>query len=1539
MSNNHNALVRKSQLSPSKLAVLQKRLQGKQSTVDFNIPRAEGKVPLSFSQQRIWFISQLKGDGASYHMGYKIYLRGQLDIEAIARSLEEIIFRHDILRTAYVVEDSQPVQVVRSAFDCLTLVEWKDLSEDIQSCSLDSWVRSEVVAPFNLSEGRPIRTTLVRLNEDEHVLVLTVHHIAFDGWSVGILIREFATLYEAFKHRQVSPLNDLPVQFGDYANWQRQCFDGGVFKTQIDYWKIQLEGSVPTELPTDRIRPAEFSSHGFNHRRTIPPLTVTKLQELSRHKKCSSFSLYLTALMVLLHRYTGQTDLMIGTAVANRNRSQLENLIGCFLNLLIIRGRIDPKDSFFVHLEHIHETVLEAFEHQDLPFEKLVEELRPERNLSRNPIFQVALVLHNAPIPQLELADIRIDAQEVDMGITRFDITLHLTETPEGLLSCFEYSTDLFDEATIARMAENYQILLESIVTAPGTALRDLPLISEEDRERVLNRWNVTAVDYPKELCLHEMFEAQAAKFPEAVAVICGERTLTYGELSARTDQLARQLRNLGIGPEARVGLCLERSIEAVVAVFGILKAGGAYVPLDPGLPLERIAEILVDCGAQIVLTDERLRESIPNGTAKVFCMDRDLPTFSESSGEAPMPQVRPSNAAYLIYTSGSTGKPKGVVVNHSNAVASTWARFHFYLNTVKGFLLLSPFAFDSSVAGIFWTLSQGGRLCIPQEGLQRDAEALAELTVREQLSHVLCLPALYNLLLDAARPGQLDTLCVVIVAGETCPPALLRRHFQCLPETRFYNEYGPTEGTVWSSAYEILPEDAESRRSISIGQPIANTRVYLLDSRVNPVPIGVPGELYIGGAGVARCYHGCSELTAERFVPDPFGGESGGRLYRTGDLARWRTDGRLEFLGRADQQVKIRGFRIELGEIETRLLEHPEVAEAVVVAREDRTGAKRLVAYWVSIGDGPSELSTEELRAFMKTGLPNYMVPSIFIALAELPCTTTGKIDRANLPQPDLHEQFTQDYIAPRTPVETRLASIWAELLRIERIGIHDNFFNLGGDSILVIQTVIRVRQAGLQITPRQLFQYQTIAELAAVVVEGLKVNDLWESVEGKVPLTPIQHWFFEQHIPNPHHWNQAVMLEALVPLDRERIERAVGYLVAYHDALRLRFIHDETGWYQYYAAEQNQPVWHMEDLSGVHDSQLSAVIEARAAAWQKQLDITQGPLLRVVQFETGPTRSARLLIVIHHLAIDGVSWRILLDDLHTIYRQLTDNQTPALPPKTASYKAWSEYLQDLAESEEIQQEAEYWHSLFNRELPDFPVDNPEGSNIEAVGKEFTILISKEKTNILLQRVTDFNNSFTFIEEALLAALSKALYIWNGINEIQIDVDLHGRTLLSKHLDLCRSVGWFTNVVPVVLTMPLDIQTINVLSAVKEQLHRIPNKGIGYGLLKYLSRKYLNFFTTKKAASIPVLFNYLGRLDQTFPVESKFCLARESISCFNDPQSNRGYEFIVDVFILNDQLQITWRYSGERYYPSTIKILKTKYEKYFYEIIEKVNE
>lgn len=1052
------------------------------------VPR-DGDLPLSFAQQRLWFLDQLESGSSTYNMATRYRLTGSLNVAALEQSLREIERRHEVLRTTFAPVKGEPVQVISPETTLtLAIADLRELPETERETEVQLRFSEEARQPFDLARGPLLRVKLLCLTEEEHILLLTIHHIAFDGWSFDVFFRELVALYEAFSSGKPSPLPEQPIQYADFAHWQRQWLQGQELESQLNYWKQQLGSSPPVlELPTDRPRPPVQTFSGSKQVQVLSKNLTEELKALSQRSGVTFFMTLLAAFQTLLYRYSGQEDIIVGSPIAGRNQVETEGLIGFFVNTLVLHTELSNNLSFRELLERVRKVTLGAYAHQDLPFEKLVEELQPERSLSYNPLFQVMFILQNAPMHSLDLPGLILTPIEGTYNKTaKFDLTLSMEETEQGLRGSWEYNTDLFDDATITRMLGHFQTLLEGIVANPDRRLSDLPLLTAAERHQLLVEWNNTQTDYPQESLVHQLLEAEVDRTPDAVAVVFEDEQLTYRELNSRANQLAHYLQALGVGPEVLVGICVERSLEMVVGLLGILKAGGAYVPLDSAYPKERLAYMLSDSQVSVLLTQEKLLAGLPEHQARAICLDKDWGVISTESEENPVSDVKSENLAYVIYTSGSTGKPKGVAMRHlplANLIL--WQLKNTTVSSGARTLQFAPVSFDVSFQEIFSTWCSGGTLVLISEEVRRDTAALIRL-LNEKAVARLFLPfvALQQLAEVADGSGAMPTsLREIITAGEQLQITLpITNLFKTLKSCTLHNHYGPSESHV-VTAFTLQDSVSSWSALPAIGRPIANTQIYLLNQSLQPVPIGVPGELYIGGDCLARCYLNRPDLTAQKFIPDPFSNEPGACLYKTGDLARYLPDGNIEYMGRIDNQVKIRGFRIEIGEIEAVLAQHPAAKESVVVAREDRPGNKRLVAYFVPNHEQVPTRS--ELRGFLKEKMPEYMVPSVFVILDALPLTPSGKVDRRALPAPDQAGQdHEESFVAPQDELELLLTKIWEKVLGIKSIGVRDNFFALGGHSLLAVRLLTEIEKVfGKNLPLVTFFEAQTVEQLAYVL------------------------------------------------------------------------------------------------------------------------------------------------------------------------------------------------------------------------------------------------------------------------------------------------------------------------------------------------------------------------------------------------------------------------------------------------------------------------
>ncbi|NCQ83110.1 MAG: amino acid adenylation domain-containing protein [Microcystis aeruginosa W13-18] len=1077
----------------------------------------QSELLLSYAQTRLWFLDQLEPNSPFYNIPVALRLQGHLNQVALTQSLAEIIQRHEALRTNFVTVNGQPTQVINTLTNwTVSVINLQHLSPEEQKNAAKKLVKEQALQPFDLANEALVRATLIVLNNNEYWLSLCLHHVISDGWSMGVFIEELTALYNAVNQGQVSPLKPLPIQYTDFAIWQRKWFRGEVLENQLNYWRKQL-AEAPTflPLPTDKPRPARQSFTGAHQEFQLSLELTQKLTELSQQQGVTMFMTLLAAYGTLLYRYTGQSDILIGTPIANRNRREIESLIGFFVNTLVMRTDCSENPSFQELLMRVREMSLGAYTHQDLPFEMLVEALQPERNLSHTPLFQVMFALENTPLSEVKMSGLTIDSLPLEWGTAKFDLTLSMQNTETGLMGVWEYNTDLFNSETVERMNGHFLTLLEGIIANPNERVSQLPLLTKVEQQQLLIDGHNTQVDYPADKCIHQLFEEQVERTPNDVAVVFEEQQLTYNELNRRANQLAHYLQSLGVKPDELVGICVERSLEMIVGLLGILKAGGAYVPLDPDYPQERLSFMLEDSQVKVLVTQAKLVESIPEHQAQLICLDTEWEKIAQNIPSNPESGVKPDNLTYIIYTSGSTGKPKGVLVNHANVVrlfAATDSWYHFNSNDV--WTLFHSYAFDFSVWEMWGALLYGGRLVVVPYLVTRSPEAFYQLLCQEKVTILNQTPTAFRQLIQVEeslkgsfpplsrgvrgdRSSTTDndlSLRLVIFGGEaleinSLQPWFNRHGDQC---PQLVNMYGITETTVHVTYRPLSMTDLDSTASV-IGCPIPDLQVYLLDQYLQLVPVGVPGEMYVGGAGVTKGYLNRPELTTERFIPSPFekdevipptplnkGGTQGGaKLYKTGDLARYLPKGELEYLGRIDNQVKIRGFRIELGEIEALLASHPQIWETVVIVRDDTTGDKRLVAYIVPQSE--KTITINEIRQFLKAKLPSYMVPNAFVILDALPLTANGKIDRRALPPSESSSEPSEKYVAPRNPIEDILVNVWSEILKVEKVGINDNFFELGGHSLLATKLVAQIRdRLKIELPLRQLFNTATLAELA---------------------------------------------------------------------------------------------------------------------------------------------------------------------------------------------------------------------------------------------------------------------------------------------------------------------------------------------------------------------------------------------------------------------------------------------------------------------------
>ncbi|MFH8462582.1 non-ribosomal peptide synthase/polyketide synthase [Streptomyces sp. NPDC017991] len=1485
------------------------------------VPR-DRPLPLSSAQRRLWFLDDLTPGGTEYNTGLALRLRGELDAGALRRALDRLSARHDSLRTTFATEDGQGVQHVHAHTELpLRTADVAHLPADGLDEAVEQLLTEELGRPFDLATGPLTRALLVRRGDEDHVLLLAQHHIVTDGWSVGILTRDLAALYRAEASGLPSGLPEPRVQYPDFAVWERQRRSGDGDASDLAYWKRHLSGMPQLDLPTDRPRPVVRTTEGEAHRQHLPAELVARLRHLAGGRGTTIFTLFAGAAAVLFSRYSGQRDIAFGTVTTGRGRRELEDVTGFFANTVVLRGEVDDAMTVDRFVEGMRATVLDAFAHEGVPFDRVVEELAPTRDPSRTPLVQALVVQQTALSDLPQAGGVRIEQQPLPRPAARLDLVLEFVPRPDGGCELtVEYNTGLFEARTVARMARQLRRLLEGMADGPHRTVGELALLSEDERHTVLEEWNPPAEDPDRTPArtLPALFEAQVARTPDRTAVTCGPERLDYAEVNRRANRLARLLAARGVGPETLVALCLPRTADLLPVLWAVLKAGAGYLPVDPGYPVERIRFMLADAAPALVLATRETAAALPEDCVPLLmedCLPREATSTPTADGDSTdgdstgsdltdADRVRPldpEHPAYVIYTSGSTGRPKGVVITHRSVAAlAAWAGDRFGPGRLAHVVASTSLNFDVSVFEMLCPLLVGGGIeVVPDLPALVDTVDTAAAAETRRAGLISGVPSVISRML--AEDGAPVTADTVVLAGEALPAQTVQDLRRTMPGCDIANIYGPTEATVYATAW--FAGDAAPDQAPPIGRPVARTRAYVLDSLLCLQPPGVTGELYLGGGGLARGYLGRPGLTASRFVADPFGAP-GDRMYRTGDLVRWSADGELEYVGRTDQQVKVRGFRIELGEVEEALRGLDGVAEAAATVWESQ-GHRRLVGYVVPAPD--ARVEPEEVRRTLGHTLPDYMVPTAVMVLTDLPLNPNGKLDRGRLPDPG-PARGRSHRVAPRTPTERVLAAVWADILRVDRIGVDDNFFMLGGDSILSIQVVAQARQAGLTLTSRDVYRHQTIAALArcADAAGGREpATPALVDATGAAPLTPIQRWLFESAARHAGRFAQTLSFQVPDDLDPAALEEALNDLVAHHDALRSRFLTEETPGAGAEDADVRPPVvWRIEDKA-------PRVPLARHAGPDTDsphhgaFDLRQGPLLRAVLHDRGPGRSRVLHLSVHHLVVDGVSWRVLMEDLDRAYRARREGRDgqAALPPKSSPLRHWARRLSAHAAGGGFDDEAAYWTDAVTGAGAALPTDG-DGANTYASARSVTVRLTPEDTSALLRTLPDTYR--TRVNDVLLSALGRVLCSWTGHERVLVDVEGHGREELFADVDTSRTLGWFTTRHPVALAVPPDADWDVVLKQVKEQLRAVPRHGVGHDALRHLARPG----ALPEAVEAQVSFNYLGRFGLPDATGGLYEGPFRTLELDADPAALRPHPLEVVGRLDGDALEFSWFYS-----------------------------
>jgi amino acid adenylation domain-containing protein/non-ribosomal peptide synthase protein (TIGR01720 family) len=1501
------------------------------------------EMPLTFSQQRLWFLEQLKPDSPDYNIPTSVRITGTLDESIMKKCLAVLVTRHESLRMAIKTVDGKPgldiLPDLELPFRTVDLSEENDLSKET---AIDKIIRDEAQIPFDLSKAPLVRFLCVRIKPDQHIFVLIFHHIISDGWSANIFYKELASLYSAFIKGEESPLWPLSYQYVDYAFWQRKYLQGQFLENELAYWKQKLSDAPPLlELPTDFSRPAIQSGQGDFITFELSQDTTQRIYERCNEEGVTLFMFLLSTFYVLLYRYTNQADICLGTPIANRDHEGIENIIGFFVNTLVIRANLDGDPGFSEVLHQVRETAMDAYTHSTIPFEMVVDAVDPVRNLGFNPIFQVMFTLQEdtgASYQQLQSV-LTLEPIDVHGGISIFDLTLSLAKSGNLLRGAIEYCTDLFNPETISRMISHFKILLDRFLIELGVKIGEPSLLSHTELETILE-WNQTSEAIPQ-VCLHELFHQAAISLPEQIAILEAfsdeKKVLNYKELDSRSTKLAIYLNQLGVGSQKIVGLCLERTFNLYIGMLGILKSGGAYLPLDPTYPHDRLHHMITDSKVEVIISQESLLGFLGDFDVQIIDIEKDwekVEVFFQQDQHLGLLEVDPADPAYVIYTSGSTGKPKGVSVSHRSVINHNLSIMAaFKLDSLDRVLQFSTINFDAAVEEIFPTWFSGATLVIPplsmitRGSLLITPKDLTDLVNSEKINILDFSTAFWHEWVhELGKSLEFpDSVRLVVVGGEKARRDVYDKWVEIVPDkVDWLNTYGPTEATIVATIFN--PDGLLSTgQDIPIGKPITNLRAHILDHKQNLVPIGLPGELYLGGTGVAIGYLNQPELNASKFFPDILFPEE--RMYKTGDKARWLRDGNIEFMGRFDSQVKIRGFRIEIDEIETHVIACPLVKDAVVIpinkSGDSNSGIKMLAAYVVL--NRTEEKPEGEIRTYLKTKLPDYMIPGVFRFVDQLPRLPNGKVDRRGLPdQENGTVDSGQSYVAPRDEIEKILVEIWQDVLGVTKVGIDDNFFELGGDSILSIQVVSRARKSGLQLQPRQLFEAQTIAELSKLAESDQFINIINQGeVVGEMKLTPIQQWFFDQEYEEYWHWNQAILVEVKQKLDVNSLQETFRHLLYHHDALRLRFRKNLSGdWIGHIKPQDEEIPLHIIDLSDFNELDQDLLLTQNVERFQKRLNIETGPILQLVYFQFGILKADRLFFVIHHLAVDGVSWRILLEDLQTLYDQIIHDKAPTLPLKSTSILEWSDKLSQYAQKEDFDSEKAFWLKISEEKIPSVPVDFPNQQNNQEDEGVIQVFIDEGITGSLLRDIpTQFGAD---INDALVTILVKTLASWIGSTKIRFDLEGHGRQEIISNVDLSRTVGWFTSVYPMVFTQMSQVDLRDSLISIKEQLRSIPHKGINYGVIKYL--KYPT--SRSKEESSEISYNYLGQINLENDTEALFGIAQETVGHSLSPRNRRSHLLDFIASIVNNQLCLEWRYSQKIHHKDTIDRISQEFKR-----------
>ncbi|PEF73903.1 non-ribosomal peptide synthetase, partial [Bacillus pseudomycoides] len=1459
--------------------------------------------PASSAQKRLYIMNQLEKASTNYNMSLFMRINGKLNISQFCDVVDSLVQRHEILRTTFELVDEELVQRIN-----------ENINIDVSIQDANEQELSELalgfIQPFDLQEGPLIRVALIKMNDEQYVLMLDMHHIVSDGISINILLNELFKLYKG------EPLELLELQYKDFASWEQEWKNSDNFQQQEQYWIEMFSNDVPVmNMPTDYPRPPVRKFEGSQVSFEINEELTQKLYALSVKYGTTLYINLLAMYNILLSKYTGQEDIVIGSPIAGRVHTEFESIVGMFVNTLALRNYPEPKLQFNVFLLQVKEVVLKSIENQSYPFEGLVEKLDMERDLSRNPLFDTMFVMQNTgdKTPEIDMQDIALSPYEYENKTARFDLTLSVTEFEGKIIGSMEYSSHLFRESTITRMTQNFIGIIEQLVHQTDTTIADLEVVTESEKKLLVNEFNDSEVLFQNDVTLQGLFEQQVKRSPEQVALIFGSDEITYEQLNTKANGLARTLRKKGIKPETMVGIMMEPSIEMGIGLLAILKAGGAYVPIDPHYPEGRIQHIIQDSQVNIIITQTHIKNCVEFTGEWLDVLDeKNYDIHSENL----IFEQETDSLAYVIYTSGTTGNPKGTLIEHKSIVNMLqWRCLEYKFSTEHRILQLLSYAFDAFVANFFTPLLCGATVVLLKENEMKDLITIKETIVSKKIAHFACVPSLYGALLEILDPRDVRSLQSITLGGDKLSEKIRSLSYEKAPHIEIVNEYGPTENSVTTT----ISRNVQLADHIRIGCPISNVHAYVLNPEQHLQPIGVPGELYIGGAGLARGYLNKPDLTAERFLSIPSLPDH--RLYRTGDIVRLHEDGQIEFLGRVDNQIKVRGYRIETDEIEAALLQLETIQEVVVTLTGHLSDEKVLCAYFVS----KEELVERELRDTLSKVLPFYMIPSYFMQIEKMPLTLNNKIDKKALPRPRKNDIEEKVLIKPVNKIEEILLTIWSEVLCIEKVGTNDSFFELGGDSIKAIKIVARLNNYDLDLEMKDIFQHPTIQELAPYVQQK-KIEINQDMVIGKVNLAPVQHWFFEKEFTDQHHWNQSMILHHIEGFKASLVEKVFSKVVEHHDALRIIF-KIEDGQICQVNRGLEETIFEMEEYDLTAKFDVAPYIQKISNRIQESLDIYRGPLIKLGLFKT--RTGDHLLIVIHHLIVDTVSWRILIEDFIKGYQQAEEQKRIVLQPKTHSFQEWSNELVHYRKNKADEYEA-YWRSIDSNDVKPLPKDYVAFDNLFKDTYTITESLSKEWTDNLLKRT---NNAYsTEIDDVLLTALGLTVQEWTGEHKVALHMEGHGRESIREGINLSRTVGWFTSIYPVVLEINPAEDISYQIRSVKENLRCIPNKGIDYGILRYTGNSKVDERKLKLKPEIS--YNYLGQLE-TQETESTIRASSFSMGETMSPRTERLYTLEVSAVIVQGQFTFNFSYNKYQYDEKTIMKLVQLFKQNLFTLIE----